>query len=99
MPSWPLFATVLLLTVTQSRAVAQAIDPGWRVRQTDYEFLTSPQARTVLRDERITVFGEVPAGQALLRSGESKPGADALLVAFGAGLSWAAQVVKLPNWQ
>lgn len=39
------------------------------------------------------------AMEALLRSGATKPGADALLVAFGAGLSWAAQVVKLPNWQ
>ncbi len=38
------------------------------------------------------------AMEALLRSGETKPGADALLVAFGAGLSYAAQVVKLPNW-
>ncbi len=32
------------------------IDPGWRVRRSDYEFLTSPQARTLLRDERITVI-------------------------------------------
>ena len=36
---------------------SQLIDPGWRVRQTDYEFLTSPQASTVLRDERIAVIG------------------------------------------
>ena len=34
---------------------SQMIDPGWRVRQTDYEFLTSPQAGAILRDERITV--------------------------------------------
>ena len=39
------------------------------------------------------------AMEALLRRGETKPGADALLVAFGAGLSYAAQVVTLPNWQ
>ncbi|MBF6329161.1 beta-ketoacyl-ACP synthase III [Nocardia transvalensis] len=39
------------------------------------------------------------AMEALLRKGDTKPGADALLVAFGAGLSYAAQVVKLPNWQ
>ncbi|WP_216898672.1 beta-ketoacyl-ACP synthase III [Nocardia alni] len=46
-----------------------------------------------------TSAASVPlAMEALLRSGESKPGADALLVAFGAGLSYAAQVVKLPNW-
>lgn len=35
---------------------SRMIDPGWRVRQTDYEFLTSPRAGTLLRDERITVI-------------------------------------------
>jgi chitin disaccharide deacetylase len=35
---------------------SQAIDPGWRVRRTDYEFLTSPQAHELLRQERITVI-------------------------------------------
>jgi hypothetical protein len=35
---------------------SQAIDPGWRVRRTDYEFLTSPQADTLLQDEGITVI-------------------------------------------
>ncbi|MFE3446806.1 beta-ketoacyl-ACP synthase III [Nocardia sp. NPDC059180] len=39
------------------------------------------------------------AMEQLLRSGQSKPGDTALLIAFGAGLSWAAQVVALPNWQ
>ncbi|WP_433524472.1 beta-ketoacyl-ACP synthase III [Nocardia pseudovaccinii] len=39
------------------------------------------------------------AMEALLRNGESKPGDTALLIAFGAGLSYAAQVVTLPNWQ
>ncbi|WP_054812316.1 beta-ketoacyl-ACP synthase III [Nocardia arizonensis] len=38
------------------------------------------------------------AMESLLRKGESKPGDTALLIAFGAGLSYAAQVVKLPNW-
>ncbi|RDI59732.1 beta-ketoacyl-ACP synthase III [Nocardia pseudobrasiliensis] len=38
------------------------------------------------------------AMEALLRKGDTKPGAAALLVAFGAGLSYAAQVVTLPNW-
>ncbi len=47
-----------------------------------------------------TSAASVPlAMEAMLRSGESKPGAAALLVAFGAGLSYAAQVAKLPNWQ
>ena len=36
------------------------------------------------------------AMEALLRKGEAKPGDTALLIAFGAGLSWAAQVVQLP---
>jgi hypothetical protein len=35
---------------------SQAIDPGWRVRRTDYEFLTSPQARELLQQERIVVI-------------------------------------------
>jgi predicted glycoside hydrolase/deacetylase ChbG (UPF0249 family) len=35
---------------------SQAIDPGWRVRQTDYEFLTSPEARDLLRHEGIVVI-------------------------------------------
>ncbi|SNY81435.1 3-oxoacyl-[acyl-carrier-protein] synthase III [Nocardia amikacinitolerans] len=39
------------------------------------------------------------AMEALLRNGESKPGDTALLIAFGAGLSYAAQVVKLPSWK
>jgi chitin disaccharide deacetylase len=32
------------------------IDPGWRVRLTDYEFLTSPLASTLVRDEQIVVI-------------------------------------------
>jgi len=35
---------------------SQAIDGGWRVRRTDYEFLTSPGARELLRQERIIVI-------------------------------------------
>ncbi|MFE4369811.1 polysaccharide deacetylase family protein [Streptomyces sp. NPDC056835] len=35
---------------------SQAVDGGWRVRRTDYEFLTSPQAREVLRQEDIAVI-------------------------------------------
>jgi chitin disaccharide deacetylase len=37
-------------------AEAQAIDSGWRVRQTDLEFLTSPEAREILRREQIIVI-------------------------------------------
>ncbi|MFF2553973.1 beta-ketoacyl-ACP synthase III [Nocardia sp. NPDC058058] len=39
------------------------------------------------------------AMEALLREGDAKPGGTALLIAFGAGLSYAAQVVTLPNWR
>lgn len=36
---------------------AQAIDPGgWRVRWTDYQFLTSPQAKELLQQEGIAVI-------------------------------------------
>ena len=35
---------------------SQMLDPGWRVRLTDYEFLTSPPAGTLVRDERIVVI-------------------------------------------
>lgn len=34
----------------------QAIESGWRVRQTDYEFLTSPQASELLHKEGIVVI-------------------------------------------
>ncbi|WP_028479398.1 beta-ketoacyl-ACP synthase III [Nocardia sp. CNY236] len=39
------------------------------------------------------------AMESLLREGKSRPGDTALLIAFGAGLSYAAQVVHLPNWR
>ncbi|MEU8538923.1 polysaccharide deacetylase family protein [Streptomyces sp. NPDC048717] len=35
---------------------SRAVDGGWLVRRTDYEFLTSPQAREVLRQEDIRVI-------------------------------------------
>ncbi|MDP9954206.1 MULTISPECIES: carbohydrate deacetylase [Streptomyces] len=35
---------------------SQAVDGGWLVRRTDYEFLTSPQAREVLQREDIVVI-------------------------------------------
>jgi predicted glycoside hydrolase/deacetylase ChbG (UPF0249 family) len=35
---------------------SQAIDSGWRVRRTDYEFLTSPQARQLLQQAGIVVI-------------------------------------------
>ncbi|WP_029893994.1 3-oxoacyl-[acyl-carrier-protein] synthase III C-terminal domain-containing protein, partial [Nocardia brasiliensis] len=38
------------------------------------------------------------AMESLLRKGQSQPGDTALLIAFGAGLSYAAQVVTLPRF-
>jgi predicted glycoside hydrolase/deacetylase ChbG (UPF0249 family) len=35
---------------------ARAIDPGWRVRRTDYDFLISPQTRQTLEQEKIVVI-------------------------------------------
>ncbi|MGX1808700.1 beta-ketoacyl-ACP synthase III [Nocardia sp. NPDC055321] len=47
-----------------------------------------------------TSAASVPlAMEALLRNGDAKPGGTALLIAFGAGLSYAAQVVTMPNWK
>jgi YdjC-like protein len=38
-------------------AQSQAVDPdGWRVRWTDYEFLTSPRAKELLQQEGIVVI-------------------------------------------
>lgn len=35
---------------------ARAIDPGWLVRRTDLEFLTSPAAREIVRDEGLVLI-------------------------------------------
>ena len=50
---------------------SQKIDPGWRVRRTDYEFLTSPQASELLKHERIVVIDYRTIQQAWSR----RPGA------------------------
>lgn len=42
---------------------SQQIDGGWRVRRTDYEFLTSPEAREILRQEEIVVIDYRPLQQ------------------------------------
>ena len=53
-------------------------------------------ARDVV-DSGNTSAASVPlAIEAMVRSGEAKPGDTALLIAFGAGLSYAGQVVTLP---
>jgi predicted glycoside hydrolase/deacetylase ChbG (UPF0249 family) len=44
-----------------SSADVQAIDPdGWRVRQTDLEFLTSPRAREIVEEEGIVLISYGP---------------------------------------
>jgi predicted glycoside hydrolase/deacetylase ChbG (UPF0249 family) len=49
-------------------AESQAVDPdGWRVRRTDYEFLTSPEARDLLRREEVAVIGYGTVQQAWLK--------------------------------
>jgi predicted glycoside hydrolase/deacetylase ChbG (UPF0249 family) len=48
---------------------AQAIDPGWRVRRTDYEFLTSPEAHELLQREGIVVIDYRTIQQAWSRTG------------------------------
>ena len=46
-------------------AESRAIDPdGWRVRRTDYEFLTSPEAGELIRQEGIIVTDYRPLQQA-----------------------------------
>lgn len=35
---------------------SQAIDTGWRVRRTDYEFLMSPEAREIIEHEEIVII-------------------------------------------
>lgn len=42
---------------------SDAIDAGWRVRRTDYEFLTSPVARALLQQEGIIVIDYRPLQQ------------------------------------
>jgi predicted glycoside hydrolase/deacetylase ChbG (UPF0249 family) len=42
-------------------AESQALDPdGWRVRRTDFDFLVSPLAREIIRQEGITLLGYEP---------------------------------------
>jgi predicted glycoside hydrolase/deacetylase ChbG (UPF0249 family) len=47
---------------------SQAIDGGWRRRRTDYEFLTSPQARRLLEQEGVVVIDYRPLQRAWSQS-------------------------------
>ena len=49
---------------------ARAVDPGgWRVRRTDYEFLTSPEARELVRREGLVLTDYRTVQQVWARSG------------------------------
>ena len=49
---------------------SRAVDPGgWRVRRTDYEFLTSPEARELVRREGIVLTDYRTVQQVWARSG------------------------------
>ena len=48
-------------------AGSRAADDGWRVRATDHEFLTSPAARAIVRDEGIVVLDHRAVQRAWLR--------------------------------
>jgi hypothetical protein len=51
-------------------AESRAVDPGgWRVRRTDYEFLTSPEARELVRQEGIVMTDYRTVQQVWSRSG------------------------------
>jgi predicted glycoside hydrolase/deacetylase ChbG (UPF0249 family) len=49
---------------------SQAIDGGWRVRSSDHEFLTSPEARDLLRREEIVVIDYRTIQQAWCRASD-----------------------------
>ncbi|GAA4381953.1 beta-ketoacyl-ACP synthase III [Nocardioides caricicola] len=71
-----------------------------RITETLARNLKLPEGIVIARDVQDagnTSAASVPlAIEALLRGGEAKPGDTALLIAFGAGLSYAGQVVTLP---
>lgn len=71
-----------------------------RITETLARNLKLPDSIAIARDVQDagnTSAASVPlAIEAMVRSGEAKPGDTALLIAFGAGLSFASQVVSLP---
>lgn len=72
-----------------------------RITETLVRRMGLPDSVTIARDVETagnTSAASVPlAIAALLESGEARPGDTALLIAFGAGLSFAGQVVTLPR--
>jgi 3-oxoacyl-[acyl-carrier-protein] synthase-3/beta-ketoacyl ACP synthase len=71
-----------------------------RITETLARNLKLPEGIAVARDVRDsgnTSAASVPlAIEAMVRDGEAEVGDTALLIAFGAGLSYASQVVRLP---
>ncbi|WP_395657490.1 beta-ketoacyl-ACP synthase III [Nocardioides sp.] len=71
-----------------------------RITETLARNLKLPEGIAVARDVQDsgnTSAASVPlAIEAMVRQGEAKPGDTALLIAFGAGLSYAGQVVRVP---
>ena len=74
-----------------------------RITQTLARNIGLPESVAVATD--ITEAGNTSAAsvplamEAMLRTGQAQPGGLALLIAFGAGLSYAGQVVTLPPWE
>lgn len=72
-----------------------------RITETLARNLKLPAGVAIARDVQEagnTSAASVPlAIEAMLRAGEAQPGDTALLIAFGAGLSYAGQVVRLPG--
>src|SRR6478736_7073417 len=72
-----------------------------RITETLARNLKLPEGGAIARDVQDagnTSAASVPlAIEAMLNAGEAKPGDTALLIAFGAGLSYAGQVVRLPS--
>ena len=58
-----------------------------------------PVARDIVNAGNTSAASVPLAMEAMLAAGEASSGGVALLVAFGAGLSYAGQVVTLPPWE
>ena len=71
-----------------------------RITETLARNLKLPESVAIARDVQVsgnTSAASVPlAIEAMVRDGEAEPGDTALLIAFGAGLSYAGQVVAIP---
>ena len=108
---WAPFAMVKVATEALDRAGITVADldafiphqANLRITETLARGLKLPESVPVAHD--IVTAGNTSAAsvplamEAMLAAGEAPPGGMALLVAFGAGLSYAGQVVTLPPWK